>query len=256
MPSRRLNFTGRKRIRRADVGIQIVEDDSGFRFHAELRLSTYAFAESARVFVEARKSMRIMRFDYGTIGDPQPQNGTELSDFSSWEGLLFRVKVVDPHGNPGLLLGEADQIRAVRPREGEEDRIPLLPVASTKDIGEELYRIDFDGQQTMLVINASVGDWAALAEHPLFGCLVLPNCLRQILLRILLTEQNSDMEDMEDWQAQWLRFAHDELASRPIPDISAEQDVMDWVDECVERFCRDHKIMRGFARTWTGEEGK
>src|SRR5262245_34387626 len=112
MSIRRINSTGRKRIVREDIRILVSSDADGIlEFDATVDLAPYGLPADARVFVEAYRQTTFMRFEHGTVATPRPHPGTcRLSEFSSREGLLFRVKVTATGDRPGVLLAEGDRI--------------------------------------------------------------------------------------------------------------------------------------------------
>lgn len=254
MPVRTINFTDRKRIRREDVRITIHEEKDSAFFDASLRLADYKLTGDARVFVEAYRQTQYMRFDFGQVGAMCIPDDRRLSDFDSAEGVLFRVKVVtaaDPHG---LLLAEADQIRPRKSTDEDENRIPLLPVVPDENLGDEIWRLEFDDQQTLLKVNSALGDWRALARDPVFLALVYPSVFRTVLWRVLAQEKHRDTEDADDWRTRWLRFA----AGLPgVGDLPAEDDedrISDWIDTAASAFCRRNNIRATYERYWTGAQ--
>jgi hypothetical protein len=179
-----------------------------------------------------------------------------LRDFDSAEGVLFRVKVVtsaDPHG---LLLAEADQIRPRKSTDEDENRIPLLPVVPEDNMGDEIWRLEFDDQQTLLKVNSELGNWRALARDPVFIALVYPAVFRAVLWRILVQEnQHRDTEDMDDWRSRWLRFAVGlpSVGDPPAEDDEAKLD--DWINSAASAFSRRHNIRATYERYyWTGAQ--
>lgn len=209
MPVRTLNYTNRKRIRREDARIAIREEKSGNVFDAGLNLADYGLPGEAHIFVEAYRQTQYVRFDFGQVGAIRIPQYRILSEFDSAEGVLFRVKVVtsaDPHG---LLLAEADQIRPRKSTDEDQNRIPLLPVVpdenmDEENMDEEIWRLEFDDQQTLLKVNSRLGDWRALARDPVFLALVYPAVFRAVLWRILLQEKHRDTEDQDDWRSRWI----------------------------------------------------
>jgi hypothetical protein len=235
MAVRKINFTGRKRIRLATVDILLSRTDSGNgRFDARIDLSSYGFPADARVFVEAYRQATIMRFDFGTVSTPIPPAVTELTDFDSPDEVLFRVRVTAVAGDSGKLLGEADQVRPRRPEERPEDRIPLLPPVP-ENLGQEIWRVDFDGD-TWLKVNSELPDWKETTRSPVFRALVYPAAMRQILERILLVEKVTVTDDPRDWRSRWLRFASSLPGSMDVPaDVS---DFEEWIENAVSSFAR------------------
>lgn len=256
MPVRTLNYTNRQRIRRDDARIAIREEKSGNVFNAGLSLTDYGLPGDAHIFVEAYRQIQYMRFDFGQIGAMCIPDDRLLRDFDSAEGVLFRVKVVtaaDPHG---LLLAEADQIRPCKSTDDDENRIPLLPVVPDDNMGDEIWRLEFDDQQTLLKVNSGFGDWRALARDRVFLALVYPSVFRSVLWRILIHEKHRDTEDGDDWRSRWLCFAVCLPGVGDPPGEDDEDRIDGWIDTAASVFCRRHDIRTIYERYWTGEQGK
>jgi hypothetical protein len=252
MPIRTLNYTNRQRIRREDARVTIRKGKGGNVFNAGLSLADYKLPGDALIFVEAYRQTQYMRFDFGQVGAMRTPEDRFLSDFDSAEGLLFRVKVVtsaDPHG---LLLAQADQIRPRRATDEDENRIPLLPVVPDDNMGDEIWRLEFDDQQTLLKVNSRLGDWRMLARDPFFLALVYPAVFRAVLWRILLQEKHRDTEDEDDWRSRWLRFAVGLPGVSDPPEEDDEGRIDDWIDGAAFIFCRRHEFRATYERYWTG----
>jgi hypothetical protein len=253
MPLRTFNFTGRKRLRRNDV--QVTVYDSGRHeaaFDAELKLGGYGLPGDAEISVEAYRQTRYMRFPFGRVAAIKPPADRRLTEFDSPEGVLFRVKIVSASDPGGVLLAEADRVRPRRAGEGEVERIPLLPVAPSSDLGHEIYRVDFDGAQTLLLVNDSLGDWQNLVRDPLFAALVYPAALRAILTRIVLIERHHDTDDADDWRSCWLRFAVGLPGVVAPPEEDEGLALDDWIDDAVEAFSRQTRMLEMFEGAWVG----
>jgi YD repeat-containing protein len=260
MPVRTINYTGRKHLRHEDARITLREDKDGHAFDASLHLEKYDLPDGSRVYVEAYRQTRYMRFDFGRIGAIHDPDDRHLTDLDSIDGVLFRVKVVtdfDPHG---LLLAEADQIRPKRSTDSDENQIPLLPVVSDSNMGEEIWRLVFEDQQTVVKINSGLGDWRAIARDPVFVSLVYP-CVFRIVLERILSQQEKDYEpeDMDDWRSRWIRFATNlPGVSDPPGDIEDEASIEGWIDNAVLAFCRRQgKGIRTIFHEsyWAGAQG-
>jgi len=253
MAIRRLNYTGRKRLRRADARITIYDTGEGVAtFDADLSLDRYNLPEDALVFVEAQRQTSWMRFPFGSVGALRAPGDRRLAEFDSPEGVLFRVRVTsrsDPHG---MEVAEADRIRPRRPEEVEDKRVPLLSVKPDQDLEGQVFRVDFS-DRPILLVNSRVGDWRAVAKQPAFVSLVFAAALREILTRILRVEEHFDAEESEDWRSQWLRYAT-LLPGMTHPPTQADDDLIDrWIDEAVASFCRRHRMMERFRQYWTRE---
>jgi hypothetical protein len=244
VPVRRLNFTARQRIAQSSVDILLRNasaDDA--QFDAAIDLGTYGFPADARVFVEAYRQTALMRFDFGTVSTPQVPADRRLADFTGSDEVMFRVKVTATSGRAGVLLGEADRIR---PRNADDDpdrRLPLLP-AMPDDLGEEVWRLDFEGGTTLLV-SRELPDWKQAVKSPAFRALVYPAAMRQILERILFTEKHVSFEDLSDWRSRWLLFASRVPGSRDVPKTRPEQE--EWIENAVAAFARHFRLRTQYA---------
>lgn len=255
MAIRRLNYTGRKRLKQSDLRFVIQRRRNGeATFEADLSLQSYNLPPEAEVFVEAYRQTSWMRFRFGTVADLGPHDELKLDEFDSPEGVLFRARVTSRSERKGLLLAGADRIRPRRADEEEEEdnRIPLLPVKSDENMRDEVYRLDFT-DRPILLVNARVGDWRSLAREPVFVSLVYPVVLREILSRILRVERYFDTDDDDDWRSHWLRFAT-MLPGASDPPGENDEDQFDvWIDESATAFCRQARMMNHFRKFWTGE---
>jgi hypothetical protein len=251
MAIRRLNYTGRKRIRREDVSISLNGKPGEIAtFDANLtRLAEYKLPDSARVFVEARLQTRWMRFEFGTVGAITPTADRRLTEFDSTDGVLFSVKVTASADKAGKLLAEADRIPVRFPGDVEERRSPLLPVKS-EDIGHEVYRVDFTGTEPVLLVNRAAGDKDTLARSPMFMALVYPAALREILTRILHIEGIDDLDDDGDnWEARWLRFAASLPGMGSVPAKDGD-DQDQWINDAVAAFAKHQTMLDRFISGW------
>jgi hypothetical protein len=251
MTIRRINYTGRTRIRQEDVSICV--SDKGPRrseFVAKLNLTSYALPDDAAVFVEAYALSVCQRFSFGRIGYYSPPDVLCLSDFDNVDALKFRVKVVQRTDGNKHILAEADKIVAKRSDENSAKN-PLLPVCPSPDLGQDVFRIEYS-DAPLLQINAAVGDWKTVSTSPVFVALVYPSIIRQILERVLLQDEHDDTDDSEDWRSQWLRFALCQPNVGTIPDLNNEIEVYEWIDSVIDAFTRYHETLNLFKNTWTG----
>jgi hypothetical protein len=244
VPVRRLNYTSRRRIARSDVDV-ILRGGSTDRpsFDAALSLAAYKFPPDARVFIEAYRQTILMRFDYGTVSAPKVPDDRTLVDFPSAEEVLFRVRVTAASDRPGVLLGEADRLRFHEPEQKPDRRLPLLP-AMPDDLGEEVWRVDFEGGTTLLV-SRHLPDWKQTVSSDAFRAAVYPAAMRQVLERILFVEKYLETEDTADWRSRWLQFASRIPGSRAVP--SARDDHDEWIENAVAAFARHFQLRTRFV---------
>lgn len=249
MSIKRINSTGRKKILREDVQIIVRPDDDGvLTFDATLDLAEYGLPDDGQVFVEAYRQTTFMRFEHGTAALPQaPRHvSRRLTGFATADALQFRVKVTSAGDRPGVLLAEADQIKPRDDDEQPDDRIPLLPPAPC-DLGQETWRVGF-GESTspLLLVNSRLGDWKSVAASPLFRSLVYPAAMRQVLTRIVVVEDMDERDDPTSWQCRWLAFtAGLGVGEPPAPDAD-DGTKLDWIDDAVESFARQHQMLNYF----------
>ena len=243
MPTRKYNFTGRRRLRQGDVAVQINEDARPLTFGVtKLDLDSYGFPEQASVCVEVYRQMSYQRIDCGTVGELELPNNAVLTEFREPDALRYRIKVISKGDRNGQLLGEFN----ARFDQGQDS---LLPVDPDDSLGQEVYRVNFDGDEPVLLINSSkLPDWKGVATDPVFVALVYPSVLRQILERAV-RDQFPD-EDSDDWQSRWVRFATNFLRVSK-PSENPEGDELDeWIEEAVEVFSRRQKLYDDFSTYW------
>jgi hypothetical protein len=245
MPIKRINSTGRKRILREDAKFVVRSlSDGSYTFDADINLSDYDLPQDAPVIVDTYRQTTLMRFQYGTVAKPRLAAGTtpKLTEFSSPEGLQFRVKVISPGQPVGLLLAEADRIPISSDEQHPENRISLLYTVPAQ-LGQEAWRVDFGSSSgPQLLINNQLGDWRAFASLPAFRSLVYPAAMRQILWHIK-TEDAVEIDDPESWEARWLQFASNlpGVGDRPTDDDDTEWE--EWITAAVESFAGQHQML-------------
>ena len=256
MPTRKFNFTDRRKLNRKHIGISVAMNEEGtISFNAELELDSYELPPEAQVYIEAYRQTQRKRFDCGIVGRFSLPLDRSLDVFDSVEGILFRVMVIANEGNLGLLLAEAEQLKPSDEETIEGKRIPLLPVVYEAHLVDQVFNVDFSGDYPILQVNSSVTSGDTLINHPAFFSLVYPAVLRELLTRILFGEDTEVEEDDDGWQARFLRFAS-ALPGVEEPPVSDEEDepaCFRWVDTAVSSFCRHANIMGRFNQFW-GEE--
>ena len=257
MPIRRINSTGRKKILREDAQIFVRPDSDGVLiFEATLDLSNYGLPDDANVFVEAYRRTSFMRFAHGTVAAPHPPHdlSRRLTEFTSRDGLLWRVRVTSTGDRTGLLLAKGDRIPVSDDEEQPENRIALLPPAP-EDLDQETWRIDLAGANgPLLLVNSRVGDWKAVAASPLFRSLVYPAAMRQVLWHIYKVEETRSMDDADDWRCRWLAFATTLPGVGAPPFTSEDDDIWGvWITDAVETFARQHQMLDHYKAFFAAE---
>jgi hypothetical protein len=240
---RTFNYTGRRRIDRKDVSITLREDKGKWLFDADLKLASYRFPHNAEVWLEAHRQNLWMQFPWGTISNLRPVPNRNLDEFDVPDGVLFRVRVVQPPGQEHhKLLGEADGIPFVKLGDSDDHRRPLL-VPCPDDLGQLLWRVDFESDPPRLLVNKDAQPtWKELARSPHFISLVYPEVLRSFLARILIEIKWSDDDKSDDWQTAWMLFAKGLGVQWPPPAPDDREDCEQWIEEAVSAFARHHRF--------------
>lgn len=251
MPIRRLNYTKRKKLRRADFEITLINDaEGGPSFEAALRLGRYSFPETASVSIEAYHRTRLMRFDLGTVATIRPGHRYALTDFDSEDEILFRIKVTDRSAAPGKLLGNADRIQPHKPDADVDNRVALLPPYPV-DLEHEIWRLELQ-PEPQLLINSNLPDWKETVKSNEFRALVYPSIVREVLTRILIIDRITDTEDAESWQSQWLGFVQSIPGVGDVP--RSADDHEDWITSASAAFARRFRMRDRFIQEAFADE--
>jgi hypothetical protein len=246
---RRFNYTNRIRINRKDIHITLQQKSGESWFDADLtKLADYELPPDGLVFVEAYRQTNWMRFAYGTVKDPNPEQNRALRGFDTPEGILFRVKVTPP-GDIHKLLAEGDRIPLVSPEQLESEQEPLLPVKPQK-LGDEIYRVDFSGDYPLLLINSEAGNYRDIGRSPAFVALVYPAVFREILTQIVIMDKHTDGDDSDDWRSRWVKFAMTLPGLGDLPETDDEENRKDWIIKAVATFAKRIQVRAKFTEFW------
>lgn len=255
--NRRLNYTGRKKIERADTTFSVKDNPDGIAtFGVGIELAEYEFPADASVYIEAQRLTSFMRFECGTVGDlvlPAAE-ARRLTDIGTADGVSFRVKVVesgDGVERPARLLGLADGIRPLV--DDSTQTLSLLEIIQY-DTGAEAWRLLFhdDGHPKLGLPPALFSSRFELLPKPWFSALILPAILRAVLVQVKCVDQHDDLEDGEQWRSQWLRLGARLTGINP-PAWDQAAEVEDWIDEVVAAFGRRHESRQKFEAYWVEE---
>lgn len=238
MAVRRLNYTGRKRIERQRIDIEIIgADDGGVpSFTAVMDLEGLGLPSDARLIVEAKRERTSRRFEWGTVGNPYPPANCSLAGMPSNPG--FRVMAVASDGT-SRLLALADNIPPKR--EGADGSESLLWLEEA-EIGQEVWRMDFgeSGDNPKMLVNKSIpGISAAVRQDEAFRALVIPEALRAVLAHALIVD-GYDFEDDQGIWSNWMGFVR-EFYAEEFPGASDDADgeaaaKTAWIEQAVEAF--------------------
>lgn len=230
--NRRLNYTGRVKIRRTDahVSLRFTKEQAPPTVDLALDLSRYDFPTDARVRLEARRGLAGQRWEIGTVATHDSSSPAERRLTDVPDSCQFRVAIV-ADDDSGRLLGLVDRIRPVLPRRS------LLPLREVEDLGQEVWRVDFgDSERPELQVNSSIPGISDLVRtDPSFRALVMPSVLRTILTHMLFVESGESNEEDSPLH-EWWRFAQ---GLAPSPEGALPTGVDDrckWINAVVEAF--------------------
>lgn len=249
----RINYTGRRRILRENVGLRTTCDQIPKLYVDRIDLSGFELPSDAQIVVEAQRRTNFMRVACGTVGDPNLPAGEPLLEFDNPSGIQFRVKVVGVSGeSEGKLLAAADGLRATA--DGEPvDRTALLPVRPA-DLGQTLWQLDIDesGYPSLLVNRSVNGGWNEFARQPFFRALVFPEVTRQVAIWVV--GSFADAEDNPESPASpWIRYFRTELgqslSAGDVPSDETERAEWgrDWAEEVAAKFSRKHRFLESIG---------
>lgn len=246
---RRLNYTGRKKIARSRITVRLLPAlGNRYTFEIDFDLSGYGFPDDASVFVEAYNSASYMRFTFGTVAQRKDPEDFRLLDVTPRPLPKFRLKVVDRSKRQGLLLGVADKLVPLRPKEDVSNRQSLLPVDFC-DLGEAVWRLDLS-DWPVLELNSHIETIGEVARSgDAFLALVYPEVVRRILHEILFEQDAGDVElDESDWPSLWLRYICSLPGMNPPPEEAGDGDSRrrEWIESAVQAFCRSKMARQRF----------
>lgn len=230
--NRRLNYTGRVKIRRTDahISLRFTKEQAPPTIDLVLDLSRYDFPPEARVRLEARRGLVGQRWDVGTVATHDSSSRTEHRLTDVPDSCQFRVAVV-ADDDSGRLLGLAERIQPVLPRRS------LLPLREVEDLGHEVWRVDFgDSERPELQVNSSIPGISDLVRtDPSFRALVMPSVLRTILTHMLFVESAQPGEE-DSALHEWWRFAQRLAPSTDGVQPRGVDDCCKWINAVVEAF--------------------
>ncbi len=243
---RRFNYTNRKRIAldRISVTLNLI-NNTAESFDAIVRLDGMDLLDEANLYIEAYHRTDLMRYHFGTVGNITIPKDLNLSHLAHHEKLRFRVLVVDESGERGLILASADRIRPTNEGEGEDQKRPILPV-DFRDLGRQVWRMEYDGDEPILLINERIPNIHNLAKSdPRFHLYIYPAVIHDLFTHMIFVDGVDDVDDpAQDWHRNWLTFATRFLPKEDIPEHLSQrdkefdsQDVLRWIDRLTEEFC-------------------
>lgn len=237
---RKLNFTERTKIARSESSFELRRDPDGIlAFDPTLDLTGIPLPADARVYIEAQYRTSYMRFDCGPAGALSIPEERRLTEIDSDRVVRFRVKVVDQSGGERRIVAASNDIIVSCDRGGQGSRLSLLQVNFT-DLGDQVWRIHFEGDQPILELNHRIESIEGLARNdPAFFALVYPAAVREVLTHYLLIDRSEAGDEDGQWASLWIRWAR-EMAADPVPADLDERAA--WIDAVIVAFCGVHRV--------------
>jgi len=255
---RTFNFTGRKKIDRQDVTVTVSDQNGLMYFDAEPRLASYQFPHNAEVWLEAHRQNLWMQFPWGSVSALHPPTDRKLEEFDVSDGILFRVRVVQPQGQEHhKLLGEVDGVHFVKIGEPTDRRRSLItPIPETLD--QLLWKLDLEGDQPRLLVNKDAKpSYRDLVKSPYFYSLVYPEVLRRILNHVLIHPgQWVEDDDDDGWESDWMKFSRQLGAAWPPPLVEMKEDRAAWIDDAVAAFARRNQLRAKWDLEYEGRDSQ
>jgi hypothetical protein len=244
---RRINSTGRQRIRRESIDIRMLASLPGepLQAKASLSLDGLGFPGHATVAIEAYHRSSGMRFECGTIANLSVPPVMVLDQVDRSGSVLFRVKVVDNDNEQGKILGSAERVQP-RSEEDNEGRKSLFPILY-RDLGAEVWKVQCNyGDRPKLLINTRMPGFShKLQQNPLLQALLLPAALRVVLERLADPGDPGDEDEGEDgWRSDWLQYCETTLGMKGDPALMEPEERQEWIEESVRKFCENGDFIK------------
>lgn len=224
----KVNFSGRRPIRHEDVRIEIEPDEHAIRVTGAVDISTLGLPDEARVIVELYREIYSERRER-KLAD-LAQLDLRFSPHPAPTTLLCNIRIVSVE-TPGLILAAAERVRP--DASTEFGGRSLLPI-DFRDLGPQLWELNLDDDQPILIVNTQLLDPGAVARDPRFQILVFPVALRQICL--WLARQLADGEVDEGPVAMWRDFIRDLGVEPAATDEAPTATDASWIQEATDRF--------------------
>lgn len=247
---RKFNYTGRKKIARTRIDIMLFEEERVKTFDAQIDFDGLGLPAEAKVYIEPYFGLSFMRFACGSVGNFIVPDNTELTDIPYSDTVFFRIKVADETVKHGRLLAYADRIKPSGPEGGKAGHKSILPVNYQADIGQQVWKLTFDGPVPVLLLNRKIEHGKSLLKSAEFRTLVLPAIIREIMNELAREYPEAETDD-ESWAGQWLRFTGKTLRvhNKPRVEEGNDSEIRDWIDDVVNAFCRNNSALKIFQTT-------
>ena len=246
---RKFNYTGRQKIKRSNVKVDLRRDDGGVRFfNIRFHLDDLNLPENARIYIEAYHRSGYQRFDFGSVGGKRIPPDRRLKNLSGSAIPLFRVKVVDRTFRHGRILASVDKIRPQSVDNEPIDSQSLLFV-EFDDLGNVIWDLDMDGDWPTLRLNTKAEEISFVASSDnRFLSLVYPEVVKQILTRVLIQDEHTDPDCDDDWPSLWLKLAST-MPGMDYPPQTGKAEQERWIGKAIEAFGDSYNMLERFNKS-------
>jgi hypothetical protein len=247
---RAFNYTNRKPIPAAAVKVVVNDDtpDGIPTFDVDLTgLAGLGLDPDHHVILEPYVGVPSMRFECGTIGAPAVPPDRRLTDIDQGAGVRFRVLVIDKTTDPCRIV--AAGVVSAGDEPDDEQKRSILRLNETAALGERAWKLDLQGDAIPeLQINSKMpGFKSRLLNDPFVQALVLPAVVGELVGELL----RGAADDECPWKVSWLSYAEG-LAGRSSPD--EEDDFDDFIEDCVQGFCDQHRFAHRVTEILKGND--
>lgn len=243
----KVNFSGRRPIRHEDVRLEIDPDEHAIRVTGAVDVSALDLPDEARVIVELYREIYSERHEV-RLAD-LTQLDLRFSPHPAPSTLLCNIRVISAD-TPGLILAAAERVRP--DASTELGGRSLLPI-DFRDLGPQLWELNLDDDQPILIVNTQLMDPGAVARDPRFQILVFPVALRQVCRWLARQLAAGDVD--EGPAAMWRDFIRD-LDVEPVAteETPSETDPS-WIEDAADRFMARISAVTKWNELTEGGEG-
>jgi hypothetical protein len=232
---RTINYTGRKRIKKENISINIIKNENNTLYFSvnELDLKELNINTDAKVYIEAYYRTDLKRFDLGNIHNIKTPIVNDISDLVYIANIKFRVIVVDP--SDGKILAHIDNISIGK---------NVLLRVEIKDLNNNIWMIEYDNDGPILCLNNKIPNIINIVKNdPQFFMYVFPSVIREILTYIFFVD---DYDPETNWHSNWLTFTKHLIFATPTildkkDDCFDKDEVNEWINNVATEFTNKYK---------------
>lgn len=205
---KRLNFTGRVKIKQSSVSLKIINSGTpNVAFSCSVDLNEYKFPDDAEVYIDVYRGSYIRkRFQFGTVKSTKPLVNIEIREFKDFPVFNFKLFVVDTRKGFKQILGLTSPFNSFYDGSFNSEK-SLLPVKYVNNINQ-IWKIDYETERAILLLNSEKRNMPDLIKNDkFFRYTVLPAAFREILFKLFIVEGvPEDEEENDSYKGKWLSF--------------------------------------------------